>query len=1027
MCYGLYFYEMLSRMRTFVLHLFNIAKMEAEVTKTGINPRISYCPQGMYASKKSVLYPMKLKDILDRCASFEFKGREKGMSGCILPYISDKLGARPFKHEGVIIIDIDQFNKIPALSGQELVIYENFEKIASQYMPNLLAMNFSYSHNLHVFVYDPKVVDEKSYNSMMLVYSAYFAEAVKKAIGLDLRNYEGALDDHQHAHQKLFLNHSEYKWNNDCTQLEISGPDTIQLFKDFPMLFTSVDSRRTYRKSTHIEGNGITTVDKKFTILGWSGFDARTVIAAAAYFHFKKDLEKAGKWLTKKFSNADEIYQQMRCMAKNGTIRGKYRQEVERMLFHSEENRRILKQDEYLSDIVDFEKLTGKYYYIQSNTNTGKTEFVKGLLRDRELVFQEDDKLFETVVIIKAKKAILLQMTKALMEGKKQGIEQNTYKSQDKIKREGQIHTTMEGFVKNIEDMKIDLSEYTLIVDESHLLEEYITLRREITRDILEYLNKAGKVIFMSATPKSDFSLFPFEKLTFEKEQQQRLEVFQYPLCPKGEDSRPAALYTYMVKFVKEIEEKGEKVIVFSNKKQKHWKAYGLEKGTTLFNSNNVSDKGVVSILENNKLIRNITLATKYMGCGVEVKNEKRVHIVFFLDEGSSFDFIVQSIGRPRDAKQICLHLFYTSYKKWSNSLSMKEMETLTNAFKYLTTYTRYNDLVVNVLAAEMTSIYDVNHVKSIGKEKINRLIIGNVVNENNIHTPYSVDLFRLLPYKEVEIKTYGEIVLQTDKTVKRMREEKTLIRYLLNCPKSVWEMIERMEYEELFQSIPYYDKTNARKTIRMCKYIRNQNLDLKEVISYFGTVRRSFKYVKAMVTYCKIEAGLRGIKVFEGAEMLNEKFEDQFARMKNEFTQEFLNAYIEELMRPNFYNRLIFRMDYLPEFIDVLKSMDMWEGDKMYDSIDFSTDFVGIEMFKTKSFKENVDRKLINTINGKKGGRKWEIVTLRNLETGELKGFKSKSECSRWLRDEFGFSTREFNKFMKGQGKICDKFILMD
>ena len=422
--------------------------MEAEVTKTGINPRISYCPKGMYASKKSVLYPMKLKDILDRCASFEFKGREKGMSGCILPYISDKLGARPFKHEGVIIIDIDQFNKIPALSGQELVIYENFEKIASQYMPNLLAMNFSYSHNLHVFVYDPKVVDEKSYNSMMLVYSAYFAEAVKKAIGLDLRNYEGALDDHQHAHQKLFLNHSEYKWNNDCTQLEISGPDTIQLFKDFPMLFTSVDSRRTYRKSTHIEGNGITTVDKKFTILGWSGFDARTVIAAAAYFHFKKDLEKAGKWLTKKFSNADEIYQQMRCMAKNGTIRGKYRQEVERMLFHSEENRRILKQDEYLSDIVDFEKLTGKYYYIQSNTNTGKTEFVKGLLRDRELVFQEDDKLFETVVIIKAKKAILLQMTKALMEGKKQGIEQNTYKSQDKIKREGQIHTTMEGFVK---------------------------------------------------------------------------------------------------------------------------------------------------------------------------------------------------------------------------------------------------------------------------------------------------------------------------------------------------------------------------------------------------------------------------------------------------------------------------------------------------------------------------------------------------------------------------------------------------
>ena len=1025
MCYGLYFYEILSRMRTFVLHLFNIAKMEAEVTKTGINPRISYCPKGMYASKKSVLYPMKLKDILDRCASFEFKGREKGMSGCILPYISDKLGARPFKHEGVIIIDIDQFNKIPALHGQESVIYANFEKIAKQYMPNLLAMNFSYSHNLHVFVYDPNVVDEKSYNMMMLIYSAYFAKSVKKATGLDLRNYEGALDDHQQAHQKLFLNHSEYKWNKDCTPLEISGPDTIQLFNDFPMLFTSIDSRRTPRKSTHIEGNGITRVDKKFTILGWSGFDARTVIAAAVFFHFKKDLQKAGKWLTKKFSNADEIYQQMRSMVKNGTIRGKYRQEVERILFHSEENKRKLEQNEYLSDIIDFDELTEKYYYIQSNTNTGKTEFVKGLLRDKEVTFWEDGMLFETVMIIKAKKAILLQMTKALMEGKKQGIEQNTYKSQDTIKKEEQIHTTMEGFVRNVADM--DLSDYTIIVDESHLLEEYITLRQDITRKVLECLSKAGKVIFMSATPKSDFSLFPFKKLTFEKEQQQRLAVYQYPLCPKGSGSKPAARYTYMVRFIRELEEKGEKVIVFSNKKQKHWKAYGLNKDVTLFNSNNISDEGVVSILENNKLTRNITLATKYMGCGVEVKHEQRVHIVFFLDEGSSFDFIVQSIGRPRDAKQICLHLFYTSFKMWSNSLSMKDMETLTNAFTYLTTYSRYNDLVVNVLAAEMTSIYDVNHPKSIGKEKINRLIIGNVINENNIQTPYSVDLFRLLPYKEVEIKTYGKIVLETDKSVKRMREEKTLIRYLLNCPEIVWEMIERMEYEEVFKSIPYYDKTNARNTIRMCKYIRNQNLGLKEVITYFGTVRRSFKYVKAMVTYCKIEAGLRGVKVFAGAEKLNEKFKDDFARMKNEFTPEFLNAYTEELMRPNFYNRLIFRMDYLPEFIDALKSMDMWDDD-MYDYvIDFSTDFDGVEMFKKKSFKESVDRKLINTINGKKGGRKWEIVTLKRIDTGEIKGFKSKSECSRWLRDEFGFSTREFNKFMKGQGKICDKFILMD
>ena len=62
--------------------------MENKVTTTGINPRVSYTAGGKFARNGSAMTIVTLKSILDRCASNEFKNREKGASGCILPYVS---------------------------------------------------------------------------------------------------------------------------------------------------------------------------------------------------------------------------------------------------------------------------------------------------------------------------------------------------------------------------------------------------------------------------------------------------------------------------------------------------------------------------------------------------------------------------------------------------------------------------------------------------------------------------------------------------------------------------------------------------------------------------------------------------------------------------------------------------------------------------------------------------------------------------------------------------------------------------
>lgn len=521
--------------------------MGNKVTTTGINPRVSYSTQGKYARNGSAMEIVPLRSILDRCASGEFENKEKGASGSILPYVSTEFGKRPFVHEGVVILDLDKFNKEPELKGKENKIYEMFDEIAGKYMCNLIAMNFSYSHNLHIFVYDRNVVDAESYNRMQMIYTVYFARVVKLLLEIDLRNYKDALDDHQKAHQKLFVNHSPYKWNDYCTQMSISSKQLKILQSEYKGVFEKVVDNREVKESTPIDGKGNIAVDRDYSILGWSGFQARTVIAAAAYFHFKKDVKRVKEWLREKFSNANVIYTQLKSLVKNENITHWYNSDVEFVLFHNNEEKYILKDGEYLSNIIDFDSLNERYYYIQSNTNTGKTEFVKNLIRDKYTEVEGSKNLFgeNEKVQIPGNKVVILQITKALRDGKKHGIESKTYNNWDNIVGVEQIHTTLEGFDHNIASLKLD--EYTVVVDESHLLEDYITIRRELTKRILRYLSRAAKVIFMSATPKSDIKLFPFKKLVFEKIQNQTLDVYQYPVSMKGRGSVVATRYTHII------------------------------------------------------------------------------------------------------------------------------------------------------------------------------------------------------------------------------------------------------------------------------------------------------------------------------------------------------------------------------------------------------------------------------------------------------------------------------------------------
>ena len=989
--------------------------MENKVTTTGINPRVSYTAGGKFARNGSAMTIVTLKSILDRCASNEFKNREKGASGCILPYVSTKLGERPFVHEGVVILDLDRFNKEPGLRGKENLIYDKFDEIASEYMPNIIAMNFSYSHNLHIFVYDRNVVDAESYNKMQLIYTTYFAWVVKKILDIDFRDYKDALDDHQKAHQKLFVNYSPYKWNDYCTQMTIPPKALKTLQSEYKILFERVNDNREVRESTPIDGNGSIAVDRDYSILGWSGFQARTVIAAAVFFHFKQDITKAKNWLQNKFSNANVIYSQMKSLIRSGFIVHWYHKEVEDVLFQNEIEKYRLEDGVFLSNVIDFDTLNDRYYYIQSNTNTGKTEFVKNLIRDKYTEVEVRDNLFceKKSIKVEGKKVIILQITKALRDGKKQGIEDKTYNNWDGIVDVDQIHTTLEGFDRNVANLRLE--EYTIIVDESHLLEEYITIRYDITRRILRCLERANKVIFMSATPKSDINLFPFKRLIFEKIQKQTLDVYQYPINVTGKGRSKEKRYIYLVDTVKELANRGEKVLVFSNRKQIEWKSAGLDEGVTMFNSSNITDNAVREILENNRLINNITLATKYMGCGVEVKGEKKVHIVFLLDEGWNFDFIVQALGRPRDAENICLHLFYTASKKWTAGLTPKQLSALQNALNHLSAYSKTGIISVNVLAAKMTGVYDIAHQTYKEGDKLSTLIIGNVLTDSLIQTPYSVELFKYLPYEKINVHINDKVCVSNVQRSQKTRMEKELIEYLCNCSDKEWDKMMEMEYEEIFRRVPYRDKAEARNTIRICKYIKRNHLDLKKVMDYFCNVSKAERYVKALVTYTKIEAGMAAVESFEGSKMTEKELRSDIKMMKSIFTKEFIEEYITEFIHPELRptKSIDFTFDV---FMDILKMIGIAEDDSESVVDEIPNPINNIKMFNTDTY--HVPREVVNSINGKKGGRSKQSISIKVIATGEEKTFGSKSECSEYMRS-VGYSARQFNKLLKGEGDL--------
>lgn len=956
-----------------------------------VNPKISFTPLGVKANKGSKMIITDMYTVLKQCASGDWKGKDKGFA-CILPYVSKTFGPTDLDFDGVIFVDLDKFNDYDELKGFQQKIFDNFEKLC-QYMPCLLAMKYSPSGNIHAFIYHNNIKDANHYRELGALYLAVLSLVIKKVTGVDLRKYDGVLDGHQMSpYQKFNVNDTPFQWNVYCTAQTFCRTDINKIKVEYANIFKGASVQRQYGVvSTVISGNGDTCVNNDYIILGKQGYEARTAIASAAYFHFKQDISATRDWLQQTFSNAEEINKQLTNMVNNNKIANKYDSNVEEYLFGKGGRKITLANDEYLSNVINFDELNKKWYYIISNTNTGKTEFVKGLTKgDRRI--------------------IILQMNKALRDGKKQGIEGITMGNfrWDNIVSKEQIHTTVEGFIRNCNEL--DLSEYIIVVDEAHLLQDYSAIpgKMSTNRDLLEVLPNADKIIFMSATPKTEIKLFDFEILEFEKIQHQNLDIICHPIKYIGRGSKEVTRYNYMINYIKKTtQDSGYKSVIFSNKYQECWKKYGLKDiDYTWFHSMNKDDANVCSILDFNKLSTDITLATIYLGVGVEIKNEKEIHIWFDLNEGWDKDFIIQSLGRPRDAQVIHIHFFFTADKDITSvRLNDREVEAIEMAFGHLIELRDDDGCLptVNLIAARMTGVYDSNFNIYKCKDKVQALKVGQIISNKEYMTVYDMDLLRKLPYSKITVKYMDAVDIDTENKKRIKRHETDLEEFLLSRSDGWWLEHETKTYNELLDELDILiiDRKNGRTMIEKCKYIWRKGFNLRLVFNYFGSINKAYEIIGWLCNYCDVKTGSKSITEFDGARQdIITSIKGQFDTVERIFNTSYLQWRVDKILlkQPIRTHSIVYNDDML-ELLGIEVGVSQTSSNdqpEVFNGVSYN-DIVG------KVKKERVER--IGKANAKS-------IKIQNIETGEVFEFDKTKEAIEFL----GTNKPSFNNWKNGK-----------
>lgn len=843
------------------------------------------------------LQKVNLKTILDSHSYMSQKKKEQ--YGGLYCYLNSTKGEENLTFSGVFFIDLDTKGDNEWIS-HKIMEYSNpvFEK-----MPNAICIKYSFNKGLHVFVYDKefegvsKSIDE--YKNRARLWTAYFHHVVKTIVGIDLVQYKTSkdlpvIDTHNiNPYQQLGLCTSVYKWNDHFTNIVMNDEWMKHLYSLYPELFMEVSESNpnrkidndllvSYRKTFDTEFNsGVpTTIDSNFKRFGLTGDALRRKIATCLLIRCGWDVNDAIALCKGGFDpkTAKEICAWIKSYGtKDMRTDLKAFDKWMKWLFKEHKDYVEMDRNQYLNQVLDIDKIDEKYIYIISNTGTGKTEWIKRIVDEKDNVIAVCPNL-------------------AILDGKKGGDGIHTRDITCKVFDNKQSVNHSKGMMTTMEQVgrmsKNDLSGKILIVDEAHLLTSYLGLSDKLSalEKILLNMDACEKIIFLSATPSGERYVRDFKIISFIKRTNANVIIHTKRLDVEGCKIKGGVLipcYKYIIDEVM----KEKNCILYSNRRRHKWDEAGIQNLIDdnkwgEYNSGIKCAKGKNKCYEalkgenGNRLLYDWVFATWYLGVGVEIKydrNNQRIksgHIYFYVDEGFDINFIEQSIGRFRDMESevidIHVHLYYSKNVRPTRVFNTED----NNSDKYKEYYKeavgwvedeQVGNFKYNILMQRFFGVsgkYVNPEINDSVNESVGKMMAYKVYNERYcVGVEDIITHIGKLPYKSVKMVEEEDWIVEGDGD-KYDVKEKEFGKYICKLSKgALGNMVDSNKTEDLLNGvcnydIPYKNYTKVRKYIDILRRIYMKGWNLYEWVQYVnGEMSKIVSMYKALGSYIKMNS----------------------------------------------------------------------------------------------------------------------------------------------------------------------------
>ncbi len=631
-----------------------------------------------------------------------------------------------------------------------------------------------------------------------------------------------------------------------------------------------------------------------------------------------------------------------------------------------------LGKNQYLSDVIDLNSLSGDVF-IDSNAGTGKNT-----------LFLSDKYKGGTVII---------EPTNSITRGRSCWGESCFYTETE----EQAIFNwdTCRRIVVNISHLDvlkhidIDSTKDILAVDEPHLNNELLKVgnKAKALSNLISLKKKFKATVFISATPNLVPEGFDYRKYI------KRLDTEWVVNTININSVKVNSRINFIVSKVKELVNKGEKVILFTDLHQAKFTS-ALNKNNIDFGTYNSSctNDTVREIQNHNLMIDKVILCTKYLWNGVEIKGleDKTINVIVDLNEGITAANVYQLANRPRDAKRVVVW----AIEDGSKSNGRRDFRYSDGDYITLS-----RDVFRGLLSEDVKRVFgDIEFEGFIGDEKACDRLYKMFAVLNPAEFTTSDTLYK-------EWKMYYPWVVEGTKEYEEVEEE-DIERDLT----SIYDLLyNNLDNDSFFDTIPSiisskYDVNfkDFEKVFDKTKYLRGRIDNIKEIFEFDADKNNIRKTLNRVINRLKLDDLRNGVTILasENRDKLNVKTQEHLIELDDSRIKAWEKT--EDIV----INKEVIEDKSIGEVFDIC--------------VTEVSDKVTVKLYTKQEASskggKTGDRKKKSEA-GKKSSPKKKVTLI--LEDGTILKFNSKTEAMTYL----GVSSATFSKAIKdGEYKKWDK-----